>query len=288
MTLEAIGNDRKKASQYILSNTRPFLIAFIIFVVIVVMTTDIKLVTITSLTDLGLEFFILLFCSYGMYICCTDGGIKSGYATEIYKNSVVRFEAMKAEIEKSYLPKLNEFCTYYITEELKQARMQYLGSACIPYDDYLEKYAKLGNKDIDVLTDLTSLQKKALKKANKTKPIKLTPEMILTQGRTMHYRSALAANPGTMRNVALTTKLFKMSFISICMPLIALDVIMEPSWIVFAEVCLKLVTVVLNGFDGHKDGYTNITVYSVNFINNQSSLMQMAVQYFGTVEKTEN
>lgn len=279
MNLEPISSDRKKVSQYIFANTRPFLIAFIIFTVIVVMTTDIRLVTISSLTDLGLEFFILLFCSYGMYICCADGGIKGGYATELYKSAVKRFDELKKQIETSYLPRMNEFCSHYINEELKQARMQYLTTACIPYDVYLDKYAKLGKKDIDALTELTSLQKKAVKKSNNIRPIKLTPERILTQGKTMHNRSALATDPGVMKNVAFTVKIFKMSFISICMPLIALDMIMEPSWVVFAEVCLKLFTVVLNGFDGHKDGYNNVTVHTVNYLNNQSSLMQQAIQY---------
>ena len=282
MTLEPITSERKKVSQYIFANTRPFLIAFIIFVVIVVMTTDIRLVTISSLTDLGLEFFILLFCSYGMYICCTDGGAKNGYATELYKNTVQRYEELKSKIQDTCLPRMNDFCAHYISEELKQMRMQYLSVACMPYEVYLEKYAKLGNKDINELTDLTSLQKRAVKKANRIRPIKLTPEMILSQGKTLHYRSALAANPGTMKNISFTVKLFKMSFISICMPLIALDVIMEPSWIVFAEVCLKLFTVVLNGFDGHKDGYNNITVHTVNYVNNQCSLMQQALIYSTT------
>ena len=279
MNLEPITSERKRISQYIFTNTRPFLIAFILFTVIVVMTTDIRLVTISSLTDLGLEFFILLFCSYGMYICCTDGGVKNGYATDIYKSTVKRYDELKNKIQESCLTRMNDFCAHYIAEELKQMRMQYLSAACITYEVYLDKYAKLGGKDINELTDLTSLQKKAVKKANRIRPIKLTPEMILSQGKTWHYRSALAATPGTMKNVAFTVKIFKMSFISICMPLIALDVIMEPSWIVFAEVCLKLFTVVLNGFDGHKDGYNNITVHTVNFMNAQSSLMQEALLF---------
>lgn len=282
MTLEPIASERKRVSQYIFANARPFLIAFILFTVIVVMTTDIKLVTISSLTNLGLEFFILLFCSYGMYICCTDGGVKNGYATDLYKNTVNRFDELKTKIQDTCLPRMNDFCAHYIAEELKQMRMHSLSAACIPYDVYLDKYAKLGKKDINALTELTSLQKKAVKKANRIRPIKLTPEMILSQGKTWHYRSALAATPGTMKNVAFTVKIFKMSFISICMPLIALDVIMEPSWIVFAEVCLKLFTVVLNGFDGHKDGYNNITVHTVNYVNAQCGLMQQAILYATT------
>ena len=281
MNLEPI-TERKRVSQYIFTNTRPFLIAFILFTVIVVMTTDIKLVTISSLTSLGLEFFIILFCSYGMYICCTDGGVKEGYATDRYKDAVSKYEQLKAQIQDTCLVKMNDFCAHYVLEELKRTRMQYLSVACITYDVYLEKYAKLGKEDINALTDLTSLQKKLVKKANKVRPIKLTPEMILSQGKSWHSRSALSATPGTMKGIALTVKIFKMSFISICMPLIALDMIMEPSWIVFAEVCLKLFTVVLNGFDGHKDGYNNVAVYTVNFLTAQSGLMREALLFATT------
>ena len=282
MNLEVITNERKRISQHIFANTRPFLIAFILFTVIVVMTTDIHLVTISSLTDLGLEFLILLFCSYGMYICCMDGGIKNGYATDSYNITVKRFDELKSRIDNSLLYKMNEFCAHYISEELKQMRMQQLSIACIPYETYLDKYAKLGRKEIKELTELTSLQKKAVRKANRIRPIKLTPEMILTQGNKHHTRSALSADPGTMKNISFTVKFFKMSFISVCMPLIALDVITEPSWVVFAEVCLKLFTVILNGFDGHYDGYNNITVHTVNYVNCQCGLMQQAIQYAST------
>lgn len=272
-------NERKKLSQYIIGNARTLMIVFILFVVVVVMTTDIRLVTISSITDLGLEFFLLLFSSYGMYICCADGGIKSGYETDAYKASVNRFNELKKRIEDSMLPRMNDFCTHYVDDELRKTRMQYLSVACIPYDVYMEKYVKLGKKEIDAVTDLTDLQKKAVKRANRVHRIKLTPEMLMTQGKTIHTRSPLTATPDTMKNIVFGAKIVKMSFVSICMSLIALDIILEPSWIVFAEVCLKLATVVINGFDGHKEGFNNITVHTVNYVNNQSALMQQAIQY---------
>lgn len=276
---EVIAIERNKISRLILGNARILMMVFILFTVVVVMTTDIRFVTISSLRDLGLEFFILLFGSYGMYICCTDGGIKNGFSTDVYKNSIKRFSELRDRIESTMLTRMSDFCTHYIDEELRKTRMQYLSVVCIPYDEYLEKYVKLGKAEIDALTDITSAQKKAIKKANNARRIKLTPEMIMTQGKTIHTRSALAASPETMKNIAFGVKLFKMSFVSICMSLIALDIILEPSWTVFAEVCLKLATVVINGFDGHKDGYNNITVHTVNFVNNQSALMQQAIQY---------
>lgn len=271
--------ERRKASQFILGNARTLIIAFILFTVVVVMTTDIRLVTISSITDLGLEFFLLLFGSYGMYITCADGGISKGYATDIYKASVTRFDELKARIEESMLSRMNEFCAQYVDEELKKTRMQYLSLVCIPYEVYIEKYVNLGKKDIKALPGLSDSQKKAINRANSVKRIRLTPERVMTLGRTVHTRSVLAVTPGTMKNITFSAKIVKMSFISICMSMIALDIILEPSWTVFAEVCLKLAAVVINGFDGHMEGFKNITVHTVNYVNHQSSLMQQAIQY---------
>ena len=263
------------------------MIVFILFTVIVVMTTDIKLVTVSSITDLGLDFFILLFASYGMYVCCADGGIKQGYSAEVYKTSVTRFDELKNRIEGSMLTRMDEFCTYYVDEELRKMRMQYLSVVCIPYDVYIEKYVNLGKKEVNALPELKDGQKKAINKANKVKRIKLTPERIMTLGKTIHTRSSLAVTPDALKNIAFGKKIVKMSFISLCMSMVALDVIMQPSWTVFAEVCLKLVTVVINGFDGHREGFNNISVHTVNYVNNQSALMQQAIQYIEAHPTTE-
>ncbi len=279
MNFEMIPSERKRISQLILGNARTLMIVFILFVVVVVMTTDIKLMTISSLKDLGTTFFILLISSYAMYVCCADGGIKNGYETELYRTCTSRFDDLKKKVEEVALTRMNDFCNYYVDEELQRMRMHYLSVACIPYDEYMAKYVKLGNKEIKELTDLTSSQKKQVRKANSVRRIKLTPKMIMTQGRMFQTRSVFSPAPGTMKGIAFGVKFFKMSFVSVCMSLIALDVILEPSWTVFAQVCLKLFTVVINGFDGHKDGYNNITIHTVNYVNIQSSLMQQALKY---------
>lgn len=277
--LELIPSERSKISKVIFGNVRTLMMVFILFVVVVVMTTDIRFITISSIKDLGLDFFILLFSSYSMYICCADGGIKSGYETNAYTAAVKRFDELKTRIEDGMLQDLNDFCVHYIDDELRRERMQYLSLVCISYDVYLEKYVSLGDTELNAIPGLTSAQKKAILKANKVKRIKLTPKMILTQGKTTHARSALMTNPDTLKNIAFGVKMFKMSLLSIGMSLIAFDIILAPSWTVFAEVCLKLATVVINGFDGHKEGFNNIAVHTVNFVNNQSFLMKQAIQF---------
>ena len=271
--------ERKKLSQHIRANARTFIITFILFLVVVVMTTDIRFVSITSIRDLGLDFFLLLFASYAMYVCCADGGVNVGYSTDLYKDSVKRFGELKSKIEESMLTRMEEFCNYYCDEELRKVRMQYLSVVCIPYDVYLAKYVHLGAEEVDALSELKEGQKKAIKKANKCKRIKLTPERIMTLGKTVHTRSALTITPDVMKNIVFGKKFVKMSLISLCASMIGFEVIMQPTWTVFASVCFKLAIVVINGFEGHKAGYANIAVHTVNYVNNQSMLMQQAIQY---------
>lgn len=279
--LEKISADRRKVSQYIFANARTLMIVFILFTVIVVMTTDITLVTISSIKDFGLEFFLLLFASYAFYVVNADGGTSAGLATEEYKGAVKRFEELKAQVlENARYSRLNEYCTYYIAEDLKKTRMQYLLVASIGYDEYLEKYAKLSKREIMVLTELTELQKKAIAKANRVRQIRFTPDMMTSmQGKNAFTRFALSITPKLHKNLAFGTKFIKMSFVAMGMSLIALQVIVEPSWSVFAEVCMKLITVVINGFDGRVMAYNNIVIDTVMFTDTQSDLMLQAIQY---------
>lgn len=277
--LQTLPLEKRSVSKLILGNIRTLMIALILFTVIVVMTTDIKLVTISSITDLGLEFFIILVSSYMMYVCCADGGIERGFKTSTYIESKKRYDELKAKIEENYIEKMGEFCEDYIAEELKRSRKKILSSACISYEEYEREFLKLSPREVRALTTLTERQKTAVIKASKLRRIRLTPDMLLTQSRTGRFRSPLAYSPEACKNLTFGAKFIKMALMSACMTLIALDIIIEPSWTVFAQVCLKLVTVVINGVDGDKEGFRNIAVHSVNYTNAQAQLMLQAINY---------
>lgn len=270
----------KKITRSLIHNARNFMIAFILFVVIVVMTTDVRLVSVADVAALGLDFFLLLFCSYLFYVCCADNGTKAGLVSEAYEKAKARFTSLKKKIIETCLhTRMREFCTHYITEDLKETRMQYLSVAGIDYNEYLDKYSNLSGEEVDALHGLALTQKAAVKKANKVRPIKLTPDMIMKHGRGSHRRSPLEINPFAKKSVVFGVKFARMSVLSICMSVIAFDVIAEPSWVIFASVCLKLVSVTINGFDGYKAGYDNIAVDTVNYLDSQSDLMEQAIQY---------
>lgn len=85
--------------------------------------------------------------------------------------------------------------------------------------------------------------------------------------------------PETKRALTFGSKFCTTCITSVLTGVIMLDVIVNPTWATFAACCLKLLPIVLNGFLGYKSGYDNITVATVNYIGDQSDLLQRAIQY---------
>ncbi len=256
---------------------------FLMFAVIVIVTTDITLTSFSELAALGLDFFLLLFCSYSMYISCTDSGMRAGLASKLYNDLLNAYEEYKKKIlECGYQARLPEFCRYYIEEELKNSRLEILAVVGLSYESYIEDYLKLDDSDIDNRTDLSSAQKEAIKKASGIKPIKLTPEMIMKRGRGSSRRSPLGMRPETKKYIQFGSKFITTFLVALIMSMIMLDIVVEPTWVIFASCMLKLLAVVMNGFAGYRFGYENIVKDTVNYINDQIDLMKQSLLYFNS------
>lgn len=265
-----------------------FVSVCLMFAVIMIVTTDVKVGSLKDIADLGMDFFLLLFCAYASYISCADSGTRAGLVTETYTQTLANFNEWKDKIVRGNMQvKLAEFCRYYILDDLKNVRMSYLAVVGLSYPQY-ETYMTMDDKEIDNLPHLSEAQKKAIKKANKTKPITLKPESILRHGKGANHRSPLDMSPETRKSINYVVKFAQSSLIAFGMSIIALDIVTDPSWVVFATVCFKLVSVIYNCFSGYRTGFTNIAVDSVNYMNAQIDLMQLAVQYIenSTSEKT--
>ena len=260
----------------------------LMFAVIMIVTTDVKVGSLKDLADLGMDFFLLLFCAYASYISCSDSGMRAGLSTDIYNETLKNFNEWKEKIVKGNMQvKLAEFCRNYVLDDLKNVRMSYLAVVGLSYQQY-ETYMTMDDKEVDALPTISLAQKKAIKKANHTKPITLKPESILRHGRGSFHRSPLEMSPETRKSINYAVKFAQSSLIAFGMSIIALDIVSDPSWVVFATVCFKLVSVIYNCFSGYRTGYTNIVVDSVDYMNAQIDLMQLAVQYIETTSSTES
>jgi hypothetical protein len=262
-----------------------FVSVCLMFAVVMIVTTDVKVSSIKDLADLGMDFFLLLFCAYAAYISCSDSGARAGLATDTYTETLAKFKEWKEKIVKGNMQvRLAEFCRNYVQDDLKNVRMSYLAVVGLSYEQYLN-YTAMDDKEVDALSGLSITQKKAIKKANNTKPIVLKPESIMRNGKGVYHRSPLEMSPETRKGINYAVKFVQSSLIAFGMSMIALDMVTDPSLVVFATVCFKLVSVIYNCFSGYRTGYTNIVVDSVDYMNAQIDLMQQAILY---IESTTN
>lgn len=257
-----------------------FVGVLLMFAVVVLVTVDVHIITFAEAAGLLLEFFLLLFVSYSMYITCADSGMRAGLASESYIEGFNAFEERKKYIiDTKKQSRLGEFCCYYINEELKSSRTTTLAIVGISYETYMEKYVGGDPEVIRRDKTLSKAQIKAIIEANKIEPIKLTPDMIMKRGRGSNRRAPLGVKPETKKMVNFSFKFIYSVLITLGMSMIVLDDIAEITLAVLATCVLKLLIVVLNGFQGYKFGYENIVVDTVDYMSDQTDLMQQAIHY---------
>lgn len=253
---------------------------FIIFVAIVVSTTDITVMTAFDWTVLGLAFFVFMFCAYAMYINGSGNGIRAGRKSETYLSAKKLYDDLKNEIiEKKMQGRLPEFCRYYVEEELRNTRNSILTEVGIDFSVYQERYVGKDKAELEQITILSKSQVEAIVCANNIKPIKLTPEMILKRGRGTLHRSPLGMEPSKKRRIGYAWKFVSTFAVAVLMVGITLNPKSDLTWGTFAECILKLFPIVLNGFTGYQSGYNNIVVDTVNYMNDQADLMRQLIHY---------
>ena len=182
--------------------------------------------------------------------------------------------------------KLGGFCRWYVEEELKNTRKDILDNVGVTYEEYEEKWEGADKETILAQENMSERVKYALIKTNEIKPIKLVPEMIIKSERSAKRRSPLGAIPQNRKRMHHGIKLVTTVFTSIFTCMLALDVLNDPSWATFAELFIKLLMVVLNGFMGYKMGYENITVDTVNYVSDQTNLLHQFLQYLEETKDT--
>lgn len=285
-----LADSKKKAfTRSFLNNAGIVMGVVVLFIAIAAVTTDIHFATIDDIKELGIDFFLLLFCSYTMYINCSDSGMRYGQRSESYLFGTQTFDKLKKYIvEQKIHLRLSEFCQYYKQNELRSSRMTAISMVGLSYEEYEEKYLGKDKKYIKRQRTLSNAEKAAVLRANAYQPVRLTPEMILGRGRSTTGRAPLGTSPQAKKRRTFGVKLFLNLLTAFAMSAIIFDMTKDPTWTTIAACGVKLGTIILNGFTGFKFGFENVVFDTVNYISDQSDLMQMAIQWHegeGIMEK---
>ena len=278
--LDKMRESKNKAIKSFLKNKGLFVGMILVFIVILLFTTDVNFSSKAEVIRLSLVIFVFIFCSYSMYVNCADSGTRAGKNTSSYVEAWNEYNEIKKRIigTNAHI-RLSEFCRWYVEEELKSARKEYLDGAGIKYSEYLTKWVGLDEEAIELIENLSQAKKTAIIKANSLKPIKLTPDMLIKRGRGNRRRAPLGVQPEIIKNINYVIRFGTTAATSLFTCMLALEAISNPSWAMFAELCIKILMVVLSGFAGYKMGYENITVTTVNYILDQTDLLNQFEQY---------
>ncbi len=288
LTLD-LNEKRKKFTKTFMDNLGLVMGAVIVMAVVVIMTTDLRLISPREIESIFVDICLLIFCSYSMYICCADTGTKNGLMSSSYTEAKKKVDDLKRYIVSMRMQgKLSKFCKHYVDEELIRTKTYKLSTVGIDYDEYVKEYLHEDDEDIDKLSGLSKLQKNIIKETKAIAPIRLNPEMLMGGIREKQRRSPLEINPKDSKKLEFAVKFFQISAISLIMSVIAFDVVTDPSWSVFASVCMKLLNVITNGFTGYKTGYDNIVIDTTNYIESQCNVLQQAIQFIEAEEIAES
>ena len=129
---------------------------------------------------------------------------------------------------------------------------------------------------------MTEAQIKAILRANKVNPIRLTPGMLLQREKISLSRAVIGTDPATVRMITNVWRLVSNAVVTFLVTITAFDVSASFDWSVVGEVLFKLVTVLYGGFCGYQTSYENITVRAVRHINTQADLLE---QFYNGAEK---
>lgn len=256
-------------------NTALLISAFIVLVVIVVMLAEVDITDFNALLSLGTNFFVLLFCNYGMYINQFDSGIATGKLSNVYIAVTEKYEELKRKIVDAGIDyRMNDFCIWYIKEELKSARQSLLAASGVSYKTY-EPF--IGKDDVDILKveDLSVQQKSAIIEANKLKPIILNSDMIMQRESVAKRKTRPRLTPTNKRYIKSGTRLVRLFINSALVSAVSFNVLLDQSLATLAATAFKVLFVVLNGFVGYKEGFSNITVDTVDYVNEQIGYMEL-------------
>lgn len=269
------------------SNTA-YIIGFTILIVATLaFFNDFNVQTAAGFQKLSVTVFFIAFCSYSMYINFSQKGVKDGKLDELYvKVSNENAELSQRFIEKGYMLDLPEFCDYWVTEELKNARLNILKSISIDYNTYLTEYIDLDESRIKELK-LSDKCKNALIQANSTKPLQLSSDDIVRNDYALKNRkNPIGRNPQAVKKIDNITRLARTLFTSIGSSLIVLDALAEASFNSVAEALVKLLTIALNGYTGYRRGYDNIAVYSSSWLQDKNQKINEASKWIEAKRNT--
>lgn len=236
-------NIMKKGYAIIAANTGKAIATITLVVASLVIFTDISFAHITSNTFTS-TMAIMLIASYLMYFSMEDAGERLGEESEEFKQTDNKYRQLADKITGERIADLRNFCRSYSLSELEYRRISFLiknGYSDEEFCDYKNgaKYSKKATR--------------VFRKAEKLKPITVTPATLLSKGSATSKSELLSPDTGKLFTMIL--KLIPTTVCTLVTVSLVLNVKENMNAAVIIDGILKLSSLPIIGFKGYAAGY---------------------------------
>lgn len=188
--------------------------------------------------------------------------------------------------ESGIVSEVSDFCQEYKTRELKEYRKGILADVDLDYDEYLEKYRLLTNRDVMKLPMPLSVRK-AILKCNKAKPITLTPGLIMNESGEAN-RQKLVTQSGREREIKdKREQLLSRGLVVFLGGAIAVNIIFDFSFITIVQWFVRMLPIIGAIIMGDDGGFCNIAVTETNFKKDQTAIINLFLEQHNKKSKEE-
>ena len=112
--IEYMREGKDRAIKSFINNRGLFIALILMLIVILVFTTNVNFASSAEIGKFSVVIFMLMFCSYSMYINGVDSGTRAGKLTSSYIDTQAEYEKLKKHIiDNKKVMKLGGFCRWY-------------------------------------------------------------------------------------------------------------------------------------------------------------------------------
>lgn len=163
----------KSGYSSIISNAGRIVAVITLIIAVLVTFTDMTLSNLTS-ESFTTTLAVMLISSYLMYFSLEDAGEREGEATDEFRLANERYTAARSRITPDSIDALRSFCLEYTSRELEYRRLSYLSE---------RGYSKGDLKDFRAGKGFPRRARRAFRRAERMKQIKLTPAVLMSGAR---------------------------------------------------------------------------------------------------------
>lgn len=229
--------------------------------------------SLSALANISAEVVIYILSIWMIYLLSQASGIKAGKATEVYKTTMEKYYSVRVAT-RCLLDKLSAWCKSYVLEDIERRRTDILVPNDVSFQDYQEKYKGRSRRYLRK-QGLIKWQIKAIKKADRLKPYRLTATKLLTSHE-VDTKDNHAPHPSAEVTRNTTSHLTKYTVFSIFIINAAFVATRDTDFqSVIVEVLIRTISLLSAFYSGYQSGYKNQTVTAVNYTNEQTDMLTL-------------